>query len=281
MNEYLVSKLKEGRINKGLKQSDVTKFTGIKNTTLSNYENGITEPDIDTFLQLCEFYELDYAGILAEAYGLAVQGEEFKIKPSEIERIKIYRSLDDFGQETIDIALNREAKRVTSLKNLDKRIRELQSEPSSTSTQIRAISYYQRLASAGTGQIVFDGVPVDKIEILDIPEYKRVSYAIGVNGNSMEPLYHDGDILLIEPTCKVDIGEIGIFIIGDESYVKRLGEGKLISLNAEYKDIPLTEYSKCMGRVVDKISNHPDLSFKDMDALREGMISAKPQKKNA
>ena len=49
MNEYLISKLKEGRLSKGLKQSDVTKFTGIKNTTLSNYENGVTEPDIDTF----------------------------------------------------------------------------------------------------------------------------------------------------------------------------------------------------------------------------------------
>lgn len=41
------------------------------------YENGITEPDIDTFLQLCELYELDYAGILAEAYALTIQGENF------------------------------------------------------------------------------------------------------------------------------------------------------------------------------------------------------------
>lgn len=49
MNEYLVAQLKQGRLDKGLKQSDVTKLTGIKNTTLSNYENGITEPNIDTF----------------------------------------------------------------------------------------------------------------------------------------------------------------------------------------------------------------------------------------
>jgi len=114
MNEYLISKLKEGRINKGLKQSDVTKCTGIKNTTLSNYENGVTEPDIDTFLQLCEFYELDYAGILAEAYGLSIQGEDFKIKPSEIEYIEKYRGLDPHGKEMVDFTLLKEWERSTA-----------------------------------------------------------------------------------------------------------------------------------------------------------------------
>lgn len=126
MNEYLISKLREGRINKGLKQSDVTKCTGIKNTTLSNYENGITEPDIDTFLQLCEFYELDYAEILAEAYGLSVQGEEFKIRPSEIELAKKYRSLDSYGQETVNIILEREVSRTATLSKKDSLIAELE-----------------------------------------------------------------------------------------------------------------------------------------------------------
>lgn len=117
MNEYLINKLREGRINKGLKQSDVTKFTGIKNTTLSNYENGVTEPDIDTFLQLCELYELDYAGILGEAYGLNVQGTDFDIKPSEIEHIKKYRALDAHGREMVDFTLEKEWERSTTPKN--------------------------------------------------------------------------------------------------------------------------------------------------------------------
>ncbi len=131
MNEYLISKLKEGRINKGLKQSDVTKCTGIKNTTLSNYENGVTEPDIDTFLQLCEFYELDYAGILAEAYGLSVQGEDFKIKPSEIEYVKKYRFISDYspiGAEMVTATINREYSAAEQLKKQKERIQELKNE---------------------------------------------------------------------------------------------------------------------------------------------------------
>lgn len=114
MNEYLRKQLREGRLNKNLKQSDVTKLTGIKNTTLSNYENGVTEPDIDTFLQLCELYELDYAEILGEAYGLSVQGTGFNIKPSEIEMVKKYRELDSHGIEMVDFTLEKEWERCTA-----------------------------------------------------------------------------------------------------------------------------------------------------------------------
>lgn len=261
MNEYLISKLKEGRINKGLKQSDVTQFTGIKNTTLSNYENGITEPDIDTFLQLCELYELDYAGILAEAYGLSVQGEDFKIRPSEIEVAKKYRFISTHSPEgvsVVDTVLDRECEIAKKLKKQKEQLEKVQNVDMEVSEEVvpfRIISYYQKLASAGNGQVVFDDGVTDRIEIPDIPKYKRVSYAIGVNGRSMEPLYYDGDILLIEPTCQVEIGEIGIFIVDGEAFVKKLGNGELISLNKGHGNITLTEYSNCMGRVVDKLQN--------------------------
>lgn len=244
MNEYLISKLREGRLSNGLKQSDVTKLTGIKNTTLSNYENGITEPDIDTFLQLCELYKLDYANILGEAYGLSVQGADIDIKPSEIEHIKKYRNLDDHGKETVSYILDRESDRVQQIK---------EATESDADSNVRYIQRYPRLASAGTGQVVFEDMPVEQIAIPDIPEYKRVSYAIEVNGNSMEPVYHDEDVLLVEPACQIDVGEIGIFIVGNDAYVKKLGDGELISLNKGYSNIPLTEDSKCMGRVVDKL----------------------------
>lgn len=108
MNKVLIEKIRQGRIAKGLKQSDVTRLTGIKNTTLSNYENGITEPDMDTFLKLCELYELDYAAILSEAYGSKVQSNDFWITPSEIELIQKYRTLSPHSQETIRLLIDRE-----------------------------------------------------------------------------------------------------------------------------------------------------------------------------
>lgn len=52
---------------------------------------------------------------------------------------------------------------------------------------------------------------------------------------------------------EIEIGETGIFLVDNESYVKKLGEGELISLNPKYNNIPLTENSKCMGKVIDKL----------------------------
>ena len=111
MNEYLVSQLKKGRLDKGLKQSDVSKKTGIKNTTLSNYENGVTEPDMDTFLALCELYEFDFVSLMEEAYGIKVPGKNFHIKPSEMELLKRYNDLDPHGKEMVDFTLEKEYER--------------------------------------------------------------------------------------------------------------------------------------------------------------------------
>lgn len=117
MNQYIINKLKEGRLNKNLKQSDVTKLTGIKNTTLSNYENGNTEPDMDTFLRLCELYDLDYAEILGEAYGYKIPALDFDIKKSDIDRIKKYHKLDSYGMELVDLVLDKEYERsITPIK---------------------------------------------------------------------------------------------------------------------------------------------------------------------
>lgn len=114
MNEYLIKALKEGRARKGLKQSDVAALLGVKGGTLSNYENGISEPDIDTFAMLCEIYDLDFAFVLSEAYGLSVQGEDFKIRPSEMEVAKKYRDLDSHGKEMVDFTLLKEWERSTA-----------------------------------------------------------------------------------------------------------------------------------------------------------------------
>lgn len=256
LNNYVIEKLKEGRANAKLKQSEVAEKIGIKGNTLSNYENGVSEPDIDTFCALCDIYNIDPSQILNEAYGLSVQGEEFKIKPSEIDHLKKYRNLDPHGQETVSYILDRETERVTSLRKHEVRISELENAAPSGDTQsprTRIINYYYRLASAGTGQILFDMPPTKRIEIPDIPEYRKADYAIGVNGNSMEPTYYDGDTLLVEMTDNIEIGEIGIFSVDNECYVKELGNAELISLNPNSANIPLNETAHCMGRVIGKL----------------------------
>ena len=241
------SKLREIRETTGMNKKEFAQYLGLKYTTYNNYETEAREPASDFLILISEKFDVSIDYLL----GLKDESEilhSYQLKAGEYEYIKKYRSLDPFGQEHVNTVLEWEAARTAALNEKDVLIAQLQTKPTNT----RIIQYYQRLASAGTGEVIFEDMPVDRIEIPDIPEYKRVSYAIGVNGHSMEPLYYDGDMLLIEPTCQVDIGEIGIFIVGDKAYVKKLGNGELISLNTGYENIPLTEDSKCMGRVVDK-----------------------------
>lgn len=71
----------------------------------------------------------------------------------------------------------------------------------------------------------------------------------------MEPVYYDGDIVLVQQIEQVRLGEIGIFIINNEGYIKKFGGDRLISLNAEYSDILFNnnDYIKCCGRVIGRV----------------------------
>lgn len=52
------NRLKELRKEKGLTLSDVQKDTGINRATYNNYENGKTEPRLETWNKLAEYYQV-------------------------------------------------------------------------------------------------------------------------------------------------------------------------------------------------------------------------------
>ncbi len=203
--------------------------------TLYGYESGLSMPNANVFVALCKIYKCDNP---LDLFSNA------SISPSEHSIIEKYRSLDRHGKKMVDFTLQEEWERSIKEKETTSKV----------ATPTRILSYYYRLASAGTGQILFDMPPTKRIEIPDIPEYRKADYAIGVNGDSMEPVYHDGDMLLVEMSDEIRVGEIGIFSLNGECYVKKLGKGELISLNPKYDNIPLNETAKCMGRVIEKLN---------------------------
>lgn len=113
------------------------------------------------------------------------------------------------------------------------------------------IEYYSLPASAGTG-VYLDGCDREMIEVEETPTTLAANFALKVSGNSMEPEFHDGEIVLVKSQPTVEDGDIGIFIVNNEGYIKKFGGDKLISLNPEYDDINLHEYDDiyCRGKVV-------------------------------
>lgn len=106
-------------------------------------------------------------------------------------------------------------------------------------------------ASAGTG-VYLDDSRTEPLQIVHTDIAERANYAIRVSGDSMIPEYHNGDIVLVETCPSVEEGEIGIFVVEGEGYIKKYGGDRLISLNTKYKDMVLKQYETvyCRGRVL-------------------------------
>ena len=92
------------------------------------------------------------------------------------------------------------------------------------------------------------------IKVLDTPEAESADFAVTVEGESMSPDFHDGDIVLVKQQDNIDIGQIGIFTIDGDGYIKEYGKDCLISHNPKYPDIYPEAYQevKCYGLVLGK-----------------------------
>lgn len=65
-----------------------------------------------------------------------------------------------------------------------------------------------------------------------------------VNGDSMEDLFHDGDIVEYHPQPELENGEIGVFAVNGGVTLKRFRKNddiRLESLNKKYEDIVIQE----------------------------------------
>ncbi|EKC6437846.1 helix-turn-helix transcriptional regulator [Staphylococcus pseudintermedius] len=93
-------------------------------------------------------------------------------------------------------------------------------------------------ASAGTGETLIDGVEFTTQYNGHIPNH---DFALQVNGDSMEPMFEDKEIIFIDKTKQINSGQIGIFVIDGEAYLKKVfisDKGiRLVSLNSKYPDL--------------------------------------------
>ncbi len=231
------NRLKEARLNKGFTQEQVADKVGIAKSTLTGYEKGNREPNMLTIQKLMEALSVDANFLWQDEIN---DSSEMIVSSKEWNFIKKYRSLEECDKELIDCL----TERLSNQRHQPKEFIALQPP--------LLVPYYGHVASAGTGQYVFDDIPPEMIEIENNMENMRVDFAIGVNGDSMEPTYRDGDTLLIKKQSDINIGEIGIFMINGEAFVKELGDGVLISHNKKYEDIHINDSVICLGKVISK-----------------------------
>ena len=114
------------------------------------------------------------------------------------------------------------------------------------------IPFYETVASAGTGAWLGEGHEYEFTHFENAPP--KADFALKVRGDSMEPMYLDGDIVFVRQKTMVESGQVGIFCLNDEGYLKMLQGNKLVSLNENYNPIIVDESDSffCMGRVIGK-----------------------------
>ncbi|HDI6770810.1 TPA: helix-turn-helix transcriptional regulator [Staphylococcus aureus] len=107
--------------------------------------------------------------------------------------------------------------------------------------------------SAGVGERLHDETLFTKMVKGPIPTH---DLALKVNGDSMEPMFKDGEIIFVEKTHNIKNGQIGIFIIEEEAYVKKVfvedDRLTLVSLNKDYDDLHFyrNESVRLIGKVI-------------------------------
>ena len=236
---YIGSKIKEFRLKRNLTQKELAKLVNVGDTTIANYEKGFRSPKKDTMFDLANAFNVSIDDLFppiqkdSPSNTSSIQTIYDELKPPR--QVKVL----NYAERLRDEQRNEEETKIN--------------EVSEDIIQLYSYDYYDHPASAGTGQYLND-VRVERIEL---PVDIDADFVIPIKGDSMEPDYHDGDLVFIQTSVDLNDGVIGVFNYNGDAYIKQLiideDQAYLHSLNPAYKDMAITPDTdfRIIGEVVD------------------------------
>lgn len=244
----------------------LTNKLGLSKGNSSSWKKG-GNPSAEVLIKLAD--ELNCT--TDELLGRKKEDTETSNNSNEEQLLEYYNELDDLDKRSVlgkaeglaEAARRRKAELEAAAKTKSKPTTKaipLPEPESNEDTEDRGEKEYIYLplfdlpASAGTG-IYLDSEYAQKIRVLADETTRKANYLVRVSGNSMEPRFYDGDIVLVKEQSTVNPGEIGIFVLNDEGYIKLFGGNRLISINPDYEDIKITDSDSlyCQGKVLEVI----------------------------
>lgn len=230
--------------DRNCKQVELSRATGIPASTLTGYVKGTSLPIPGNVQKIADFFGIPKSVLDPRFATSDSNTNEFSSNTSQIQ--SIYDELNPPRQNKV---LTYAEKQLKEQRNEEEtKINEV-----SEAIQLYSYDYYDHPASAGTGQYLND-VRVERIEL---PVDIDADFVIPIKGDSMEPDYHDGDLVFIQTSVDLNDGVIGVFNYNGDAYIKQLvideDQAYLHSLNPAYKDMPITPETdfRIIGEVVD------------------------------
>lgn len=220
---------------KGLNPRQLAIALDFKYTTVNDWVNAKTYPRIDKIEMLANFFNVSKSDLVES-------------KNKEMATTSPVQAIYD------QLTPPRQAKALTYLEKqlLEQNEEETKINEVSEVIQLYSYNYYDHPASAGTGQYLNDV----RVEQIELPIDVDADFVIPIKGDSMEPDYHDGDLVFIQTSVDLNDGVIGVFNYNGEAYIKQLvidtEQAYLHSLNPKYKDMPITPETdfRIIGEVV-------------------------------
>ena len=239
LKKYIGTQIKTFRKSAGFTQDELAKRLNTTKQTISRYEKGDRKANQDMLFELCDIF-----GVSIDDF-FPSQNETLQ-SPTISQIQNIYSQLHLPRQEKV---LNYAERQLKEQRNEE----ETKVNEVSEVLQLYSYDYYDHPASAGTGQYLNDV----RVEQIELPVDVDADFVIPIKGDSMEPDYHDGDLVFIQTSVDLTDGVIGVFNYNGDAYIKQLVIDKeqayLHSLNPEYKDMPITPETdfRIIGEVVD------------------------------
>lgn len=266
---------------KNMSIPDVSRATGISDSTLRSIINRKTKSaSLEVAFKIFKGLNVSLERLNGDAK-IESKKLNFFLESFEIDHIKNYRDLDDYGRNTIDLLLERELDRYNQFKQqqADQQKAELQytkeeseEQPELYARRIRRggvannappipkkehkmtkLNHFEGAYGAGGGQIN-DNTTMITIEVSEDEVPEGADTTINIAGDSMEPTLSDGDVVYVQHTNQLEIGDIGVFYLDGRNFIKEYGGDELISHNSEYAPIQIHEFSTFViqGKVLGK-----------------------------
>lgn len=216
-------------------QSDLLNYIGItRKATFSDWKSGRSVSYNRYIDKIAEFFNVSVNYFYED-------DDSYALLKDELELISTYRNLTEHGKKQVINYVNKVNDMET---NTDFFIPTIK----------RKHSVYT--VSAGVGDEIGDYEYWEEVEVPKTREAVKADYCLTIKGDSMQPKFDDGDVVLVKKQDSVDLGQICVYNINNHGYIKKFGGDKLISLNPGYGDIVFPQGGdniiQCCGLVLGK-----------------------------
>lgn len=245
--------IRENRKKMGYTQQQVADLVGVSKNHVTNWEAGRARPDLNVIPALCKSLSIS----LPVFFG--VPDAQDALSREEHQLVDDYRHLSPRDRLLVRTSIEKMLE--LSETELWERCR---------ITFLPILHNYQQ-AAAGVGTPLDSATETYQTYIRRSKEAERADEIVTVNGSSMEPMFHHGQDVFVEHTTELAVGEIGLFVVNSEGFIKEWATDHLHSLNPEYPDIPLHEDDqiRCIGRILGAVDKKDYPTPEELVVLQE------------